>query len=584
MSDYRWGPVKLSEGWRFRLWAPGEDRLDLSFRGQHLPMEKGEGGWFTLDVPEAHDGDAYAFILPEGQCVPDPAARRQKGDVHGFSLLDRGDFDWPEWKGRPWAEAVICEIHIGTFTPEGTFRAAIEKLDALVDAGYTAVELMPVAQFGGTRGWGYDGVLLYCPHNCYGSPDDMRAFVAAAQERGLMVLLDVVYNHFGPDGNYIAAYAPHFFDPERHTPWGNAIHYEDPNVRDFFVGNVLFWLREFRLDGLRFDAIDHIRDPHGDTEIIAEMAEAVRAVDWGRPIHLTTEDARNVNGLHRRDADGSLPLYTAEWNDDMHNAAHVCLTGETEFYYSQYQNPWPQFARSLAEGYVFQGETLPDGTQDKGEDASVLPPLAFVDFLQNHDQIGNRAFGERLTALSDYEDLRAFKAILLLSPHIPLLFQGDEWGTRQPFRFFADFDGDLGKLVSEGRRKEFAQFSAFADEAHALRAVPDPIDPDTFKRSRIEWGERDSKSGQEHLALVRNLIRLRMERIVPHLEGAPNGCGTVVAAEKDLVAVDWRLNGGTLHLRAAFGHPNPPEAPGEIIHEIGTPDDVPHVVHSWSAA
>ena len=565
-----WGASLRPDGTaRFRLWAPACEALTLRHAGEDAAMEALEDGWFEAVRPAAA-GDPYAFVLPGGAVVPDPAARAQEGDVHGPSVVVDPRHDWRhESPRRPWEEAVICEVHVGTFTPEGTFRAAIEKLPLLAEAGYTGIDILPVAQFAGTRGWGYDGVLLYAPHNVYGTPEDLRALVDAAHGLGLMVQMDVVYNHFGPEGNYLSAYAPQFFDEGRHTPWGAGIHYDYAPVRRFFVENALHWLREFRIDGLRFDAIDHIHDP-SETEILVEMAREIRAEfphAW-----LMTEDNRNVTHLHERE-DGRATLMDGEWNDDWHNAAHVVATGEEEGYYADFaDDPAGLLARAAAEGFAYQGESGPMSKAPRGRPSGHLPPQAFVDFLQNHDQIGNRALGERLTELAPHSRLMAMQAMLLLSPHVPLMFQGDEWGETGPFLFFADFEGELGEAVSKGRREEFAHFVGFAG------AVPDPIDPASFERSKLHWSRREQGEHREALERFRALVALRRERIVPLLAGTGPGCGTVLQAPPCCVAVDWRLNGGLLQCRANFHrHPETmPETRGEVIHltgaALGAPD------------
>jgi malto-oligosyltrehalose trehalohydrolase len=568
MTDYAWGPVIGPETTRFRLWAPGVDALEVVHGGRALPMQRAGDGWWTAEAP-ARPGDAYAFRLPSGLVVPDPAARAQEGDVHGPSRLVEPRHEWRhESPRRPWEEAVICEVHVGTFTPEGTFRAAVDKLPVLAEAGYTGIDILPVAQFGGRRGWGYDGVLLYAPHEAYGTPDDLRALVDAAHAAGLMVQMDVVYNHFGPDGNYLRAYAPQFFDEERHTPWGAGIHYESPPVRRFFIENALYWLREFRMDGLRFDAIDHIHDP-AEPDIMVEMAREIRAEFPGA--WLMTEDNRNITHLHEREG-GRAVLMSGEWNDDWHNAAHVVASGEEEGYYADFaDDPVGHLARAAAEGFAYQGERGPSSDAPRGRPSGHLPPQAFVDFLQNHDQIGNRALGERLTELAPHTRLMALQAMLLLSPHIPLMFQGDEWGETGPFLFFADFAGELGQAVSKGRREEFAHFVGFAG------AVPDPIDPKTYEMSKLDWSNRDAGEHRAALARFRDLVALRQARIVPLLAGTGPGCGTRLDAPAHCLAVDWRLDGGLLQCRANF-HRHPerlPETRGEVIHLTGAAAGAP---------
>lgn len=567
---YSWGALPEGGGhWRFRLWAPGLERLTLRLAGRDLDMAAEDDGWFALSA-EAAEGDEYAFVLPDGLVVPDPASRRQADDVHGPSRVT-APREAAFWPGRPWEETVIYELHLGTFTREGTCQAAIAELPALADLGFTAIEIMPVAQFGGDRGWGYDGVLPYAPHPAYGSPDDLRALVEAAHEAGLTVLLDVVYNHFGPDGNYLHAYAPAFFDEARHTPWGAGIDYTQAPVRRFFIENAIYWLREFGFDGLRLDAIDQIRDP-SRPELLVELAEELRAALPGRPIHLTTEDNRNVTHLHERAEDGTVALHTGEWNDDFHNAAHVAATGETEGYYDAYaEDPWRLLGRALAEGFAFQGEG------GRGAPSGHLPPAAFVDFLQNHDQVGNRALGERLVRLTYPGTMAGLTAMLLLSPHIPLVFMGDEYGETRPFLFFAGFEGDLAKAVTKGRRSEFAGFSAFS-----ASEVPDPIDMETFRASRLDRRRKETPEGQATLEFTRRLLSLRARHVVPYLAGTGPNAGRVLVAEDGLIAVDWALNGATLGLRANLGNSDGtlPPAQGEQIHRVGRAGQSGSVIHT----
>ncbi len=522
----------------------------------------------------------YGFRLADGRVLPDPAARAQMNDVHGLSrLVDPDAYVWhhSDWRGRPWAEAVILELHVGTFTPEGTFRAVIDKLPHLVETGVTVIELMPVAQFAGARGWGYDGVLLFAPHPAYGSPEDLQALVDAAHGLGLMVLLDVVYNHFGPEGCYLPTFAEGFFHPDRHTPWGRAIAYEREPVRRFFIENALYWLREFRFDGLRFDAADHVRDPDSPEEILVEIARTARAALPGREVHLTTEDNRNITTLHERGPEGAVHLFTGEWNDDLHNAAHVLATHETEGYYIDFaEGHWQKFARALAEGFAYQGEVSPQEGKPRGYPSGHLPPLAFIDFLQNHDQIGNRAFGERLTTLAHPEILAALRTILLLSPHVPLIYMGEEWGETRPFVFFCDFQGELGDAVREGRRREFQHFTAFRDP-HVRDTIPDPNALHSFQESKIDWNGAETEEGRATLAWTRGLLRLRHREIVPRLARAPGGGGRVILADTGLLAIDWQLDGAALRLRAnCDDRPRvAPPASGRLIHGPECEEDQP---------
>ncbi|MBB3233776.1 malto-oligosyltrehalose trehalohydrolase [Phyllobacterium endophyticum] len=543
-ATYSWGPQKIADDQvRFRLWAPDCQSISVQIGDRDLSMQNAGDGWHEIVANGVTPGCEYLFLLPDGSVVPDPASRRQAGDVHGPSVVvDHSAYRWTnlEWQGRPWEQAVIYELHMGTFTAEGTFRAAIEKLHLLSELGITAVEVMPVAQFGGRRGWGYDGTLLFAPHNEYGTPEDMKAFVDAAHGYGIMVFLDVVYNHFGPEGNYIGNYASAFFDPARQTPWGSAINFSQPAVRDFFIDNALYWLAEFRLDGLRFDAVDHLADNESEVEILVELGQRIRAAFPEREIHLTTEDNRNVTYLHRRE---SGLLHTAEWNDDFHSVAHVIATGETEGHYKDFvADRWTKLARALAEGYVYQGEISSLSGRPRGERSAGLPPVAFVDFLQNHDQIGNRALGERLTCLTNQEMLKAFTSILMLSPQMPLLFMGQEWGETQPFQFFTDFSGELADAVREGRRREFANFSAFNKCESGTDTIPDPNDPGTFRNSKINWHGREEGKGRAWLLFFRELITLRRTHIVPLLETTGGSAGRILKAQDGAVAVEWQLS------------------------------------------
>jgi len=571
--EYAWGP--RPEGgnmWRFRLWAPDCDTVFLRLSGHDIAMQPEDDGWFITRA-EAHEGTQYAFVLPGGQVGPDPASRRQMGGVHGPSCLIHPRIP-RRWAGRPWEETVICELHVGTFTEEGTFRAAIADLPRLAETGFTAIELMPIAQFGGDRGWGYDGVLPYAPHEAYGTPADLAALVDAAHDNGMSILLDVVYNHFGPEGNFLPLYASDFFDTARHTPWGAGIDYTRPAVRRLFIENAIYWLEEFGFDGLRLDAIDQIVDP-SEPDLLVELAREVRQRQPGGAIHLTTEDNRNVTHLHERGRAGAVVLYSGEWNDDFHNAAHVLATGESDGYYKAFaDDPIGHLGRALAEGFAYQG------AEGRGEPSAHLRPTAFVDFLQNHDQAGNRALGERLIGLTDADTLEALTAILTLSPHIPLFFMGEDYGETRPFPFFAHFGGDLDRAVREGRQAEFAEFAAFADAA-----VPDPVAEDTFLAAKLDPRRRDSPEGRAHAARLKRLLRIRRERIVPLLFHAAGHAGRVIAAADGQLAVDWTLGDATLSLRARFGAETlPPLGGGEVIHHACGPDAKAEAVLSLGPA
>ncbi len=566
---YDWGPEVRADGQvRFRIWAPDHPALTLDLAGRRVAMEREPSGWFTA-VTEAAPGTAYSFVLPDGTTVPDPAAWCQAGGVHGPSAVpDPAGYRWrTDWSGRPWEETVFLELHVGTFTEQGTYRAAIDRLDHVVETGFTAIELMPVAQFGGDRGWGYDAVLPYAPHPAYGTPEDLKALIDAAHERGLMVFLDVIYNHFGPDGNYLHAYASKFFHDDRHTPWGAAIDYSESHVRQFFVQNAVYWLDQFRFDGLRLDAVDHIHD-ESEPDLLTEIATTVRAAFPDRHIHLTTEDNRNLTRYHERGENGAVRLYSGEWNDDFHNAAHELATGESQGYYLDFaHDPAGHVARALAEGFAYQGEMQPSG-KARGVPSGHLPPTAFVDFLQNHDQIGNRAFGERLAALTDQHELEALSAVLLLSPHIPLMFMGEEWNEVRPFAFFVGFDGELGQAVCDGRRREFEKFPEFS--GHTTDRIPDPTAMSTFLASFIDWGRPETSDGAAALARTRHLLNLRRTRIVPHLAQARQG-GVVTWRDGPAFAVEWPLGTACLGVIANLSteEREMPAPRGEVIHRTG---------------
>jgi len=547
----------------FRLWAPGARSVQVELthaRGREaLAMRAAADGWCAATATHVPPDATYAYRIDDGVCVPDPASRYNPQDVHGASaIVDPRTFEWPDqdWRGRPWEEAVIYELHVGTFTPAGTFNAAIERLDYLVRLGVTAVELMPLAAFPGKRNWGYDGVLPFAPAAVYGTPDELKSLVAAAHARGLMMLLDVVYNHFGPEGNYLNAYAPQFFNPAHQTPWGAAINFDGAQarpVREFFIHNALYWLEEFNFDGLRLDAVHAIADdsqPH----IVRELAAAVRdGPGRDRHVHLVLENERNQASFLEREAAHRPLCADAQWNDDLHHALHVLSTGERDGYYADYADrPLGLFGRTLAEGFAYQGEPSPyrKGAAH-GEPSSHLPLSAFVAFTQTHDQVGNRAFGERISALADPGALRLGVICLLLAPVIPMLFMGEEFAASSPFQFFCDFGPGLADAVRDGRRKELAAFARFHDTA-ARASIPDPNAEATFAASKLNWGETALPGHREWHVLYSDLLELRRRLVVPHLAGASHAGRWQLMGETGL-AVDWTLgDGARLRLRANF--------------------------------
>lgn len=575
-------------GVRYALWAPGVDRLVLELGADAAAtsqaMIRDVDGWHRLDVPTARAGDFYRYHLAGGQRFPDPASRFNPDDVHGASqVIDPEAYAWSDdaWTGRPWNEAVIYELHIGTFTPEGTFAAAKAQLAELSQLGITAVELMPLADFPGQRNWGYDGVLPFAPDASYGTPEELKALVDAAHGLGLMMLIDVVYNHFGPEGNYLHAYCPQFFNPAHQTPWGAAINFDGADsrtVRDFFVHNALYWVEEYHFDGLRMDAIHAIRDD-SDCHIVHEICQALRAGPGRtRRVHVVLENDANQASYLGRDDHGEPLAGTAQWNDDLHHAAHVLTTGDTDGYYADYADaPVAQFGRALAQGFIYQGQPSPfrDG-EPRGEPSTHLPLAAFVSFLQSHDQVGNRAFGERIHALGDPVLVRAAGACLLLSPHTPMLFMGEEFAASTPFQYFCDFGPELANAVSRGRRAEFGRFAAFSSEAAQAR-IPDPNIEATFLASKLRWDERNNAPHKAWLDAVRHLLHLRQDRLAPLFSGQ-QGAGRF-HCEGETLRVEWTLSPlGTktsnvrLHLLAHFGAQSCPVVmlpPGEMLYKSG---------------
>ena len=581
--------LRADGGVRFRLWAPARQGVEIELlrrvAGTHarsgastevaarVAMARSPGGWHEAVVQEAAAGSLYRFRLGEDLAVPDPASRFNPLDVHGPSeVVDPLAYRWSDatWTGRPWHEAVVYELHVGAFTPAGTFEAARRRLAELAALGITAIELMPVADFPGMRNWGYDGVLPYAPDASYGRPEDLKRFVATAHELGVMVLLDVVDNHFGPEGNYLNAYAPQFFDRSRATPWGAAIDFDGPSsatVRDFFIHNALFWVCEYGFDGLRIDAVHAIED-RSSPDIVESIARALRdGPGRERYIHVVLENDRNEARYLAReisDTGADRPRQAdAQWNDDVHHALHVLLTGETDGYYVDYADaPVERLGRALAEGFAYQGEasSFRAGAR-RGEPSAHLPPAAFVAFLQTHDQIGNRAFGERIDAIADPALMTAALACVLLGPQVPMLFMGEEFAASSPFRFFCDFGPGLAEAVRNGRREEFSRFDAYRDLA-ARESIPDPNATATFAASKLHWGERDASPHRERLALVRRLLQVR-RALTPRLgrigrggrwravHGASGKSADPSAARA--LSVRWDVEGGaaesmTLHV------------------------------------
>lgn len=526
---------------RFQLWAPNAAAVSVEAhapdgRMTTMVMQPDEQGFFRVDAPVGA-GTAYRFVLPDGQRVPDPGSRLQADDVHGPSVVVHPEaYSWqhPTWKGRPWHEVVLYELHPGAF---GGFAGIERALPDLAELGVTAVELMPIADFPGTRNWGYDGVLPYAPDRAYGTPEELKRLIDTAHGLNMMVFLDVVYNHFGPDGNYLNAYAKDFFREDIQTPWGPSIDFRRPQVRQFFTQNAIYWVNEFRFDGLRFDAVQEISEP----DWLDEMAAAVRAsAGPDRHVHLVLEHDDNI-ASHLSNG------FNAQWNDDAHHVLHRLLTDETDGYYGDYADaPAQLLAKSLSEGFIYQGQpSVHRNGKPRGEPSAHLPPTSFVQFLQNHDQIGNRAMGDRLVTLVEKgaggQALQAATALVLLAPQIPMLFMGEEWGTDTPFLYFTAHHEELAEAVREGRRKEFAKFPAFADP-EVRAAIPDPNAPATFHASIPQEFVSPSRDALLRRDVYRALLRLRREMLMPRLEGVQN-LGAEAIGER-AVAARWRLGDG----------------------------------------
>jgi maltooligosyltrehalose trehalohydrolase len=525
---------------RFRLWAPTAKSVELLIEGREpRRIEPDADGWCDATI-NCGAGTEYRYRIDGELVVPDPASRQQHDDIESPSVVVDSRYAWQHahWRGRPWHETVLYELHIGLL---GGFDGVRRRLRELAELGITAIELMPVAEFPGRRGWGYDGVLPYAPDSSYGTPDQLKQLIDEAHGLGLMVFLDVVYNHFGPTGNYLHGYAKSFFREDAPTPWGAAIDFRQQPVRDFFIENALYWLHEFRFDGLRFDAVHAIV---GD-ELLRELGERVRASRGDRHIHLVLENDDNR-------ADWLQGNFDAQWNDDFHHVMHVLLTGEREGYYADYADkPIERLARCLSEGFAYQGESSPHrhGAR-RGQPSASLPPTAFVNFLQNHDQTGNRPLGDRLTTLADARTLEVAQAVLLLSPPVPMLFMGEETGAREPFLYFTDHDEQLAALVRDGRRREFASFPGFSNEAMRT-LIPDPNAQSTFDASwpSLTTDHPDAKATHDR---IRELLAMRRKHLMPFLDGARSIGASAIG--DNAVRAEWRLaDGSTWTIAANFG-------------------------------
>lgn len=522
MTDGRWrlpfGANVVENGVEFRVWAPGHERVEVVVYGpdaeEVLPLDRERDGWFGATVGGLRAGTRYRYRLDGGDAFPDPASRAQPGGVHDPSeVVDPAAFAWTDegWEGVPIEELVVYELHVGTFTAEGTFDAAIGRLGELAELGVNAIEPLPVASFPGCRNWGYDGVALFAPAAPYGGPDGLRRLVDAAHARGIAVILDVVYNHLGPEGNYLPAFTSGRYFTHRHsTPWGDAVNYDGPDsgpVREFVIANALHWAHEYHVDGLRLDATHTIVDD-SPVHVLSELETRVReSLPPGRCFVLIAEDERNERKLVTPQLDGGIGI-DAAWADDFHHQLRRRLAGDHEAYFADYGGSVDEIVRTLRNGWFYEGERSRNHGRPRGTPAEGLPPTAFVHCIQNHDQVGNRALGDRLHHAVELAAYRAASALLLLSPYTPLLWMGQEWAASAPFLYFTDHPDELGRLVTEGRRNEFGKFSAFADPA-ARERIPDPQAVETFTRSKLDWSERGREPHAQTLALYRALLHLR---------------------------------------------------------------------------
>lgn len=542
-------------GARFRIFAPAAREMRLAIAGRDpLKMNADGHGWHELTVPEAVAGTRYRYILPDGTDVPDPASRFQPEDVAGPSeVVDPAQYKWQgtAWCGRPWSEVVLYELHIGTFTPEGTFRAAMERLDHLAELGVTAIELMTISDFAGTRNWGYDSVLMYAPDSAYGRPEELKAFVEAAHARGLMVILDVVYNHFGPEGNYLPLYFPQIFSREHKTSWGPALNFDgecSEESREFILQNALFWLEEYNIDGLRLDAAHAIID-NGPRHVLDELAERVHAFAGDRHIHLIREDENNIAERLARNGEGCTTCYTAQWNHDIDHLLGAGFMGGMDYRKQDDRGETDRLGKAIAEGFVIAAEE----NHNEYEAGCRVPPNAFISFLQSHDLVGNRIFGERVTSLLSTETVRALVTVALLLPQAPMLFMGEEWGASTPFPYFCDFHGDLGEAVQKGRCEQISRLPGVSQED--LKNAPNCQAESTFRSAQLHWEELGRPEHAAWLSFYRQLLAVRRERIVPLLQGLSGRCGTYEVLGPGSLKIEWTLaHGAKLHLSANLWH------------------------------
>jgi maltooligosyltrehalose trehalohydrolase len=499
-----------------------------------VPMKKGVDGMFAAEIPQARPGDLYRYRVEGHNVYPDPASRFQPEGVHGPSqIVDPKHFPWTDaqWRGIPAEDLIIYELHVGTFSPEGTYEGLIRRLPHLVQLGVTAIELMPLADFPGLRNWGYDGVCPYAPARCYGSPDELRQLVNASHRAGLAVIVDAVYNHLGPDGNYTGVFSPFYTTSNHKTDWGQGMNFDGErsvHLREFFIQNALHWIHEYHMDGLRLDATHAMAD-NSARHFLAELVMRVKESTLGRRVHIIAEDNRNLATLIRPESEGGFGL-TAVWADDFHHQVRRIAAGDHDGYYVDYSDQVEDLVETINKGWFYQGQPSvflkgPRGTTSEG-----LPPHQFVFCIQNHDQVGNRAFGDRLHHQIDAPTYRAVSTLLLSAPETPLLFMGQEWATRSPFLYFTDHDEELGKAVREGRKEEFKSFLTFS----GAQDLPDPQAPDTFRRSKLVWTEKLKEPHTSMWQFYQALIQWRRSEFG---FGSPHSKYKAVAADKGTVLI-----------------------------------------------
>lgn len=548
--DLTLGAQPMGDGLvRFVVWAPFAEKVAVRIVGKPerlVPMEQGERGYYHVVVDELQPSGLYFYRLDDDKDLPDPASRSQPHGVHGPSAVVDPFFDWEDdsWSGLPLPNYILYELHVGTFTQEGTFEAVIPYLQELRQIGITAVELMPVTQFPGDRNWGYDGVYPFAVQDCYGGPQGLKRLVNACHRQGLAVVLDVVYNHLGPEGNYLPEFGPYFTDRYQ-TTWGHALNFDGPQsdeVRRFFVDNALYWIMEFHVDAFRLDAVDHIID-HSARTFLQELAETVhgKAQELGRPVYCIAESALNDTCLIRAPGQGGYGL-DAQWNDEFHHALHTLLTGEQRGYYQDYGS-LADLVKAFAEGYVYSGQYSTYRQRRHGMSSRDIPASQFVVFRQNHDQVGNRAYGRRLSRLVPFEGLKLAAAVVLLSPYVPLLFMGEEYDENAPFLYFVSHsDPKLIEAVRTGRMEEFAAFN-WQEEP------PDPQDETTFQRCKLDHSLKQEGRHATLLDFYRELLRLR--KAVPALARMSKEEMEVIGFEEDQVMFLRRWDGDS-EVFAAF--------------------------------